>query len=357
MKRLVSLLAIVGCLILIAGGRAFAAADAEPELVIVKYGKLLVKSSVAGARVFIDDEYKGPADRIIENVVVGEHKIACVTEQMVTSGKFSVKKDEMLTLIANYDTGDLNVFVEPKPVEVAEVSKTESPKIEAPAATALVEKPEVKIPKAAAGKDKNKTEAVKQEKPKQQEKPKLEKPKQEKPKQEKPKKNEKKSPEEERRALHLNILKLSFDDLEAQEVHIAHKTNSAVISKYVEKKNQSGVYYRTKSNVLLCDKGPCEQQWSTSFVYTDETGKSDTFTLTWLQTTFNGITPRGTSKREVIYCVGGACSTLLDASSADEPVNVQSGRYAIHWTKSELVIMRSDIAKEITSAGGSLESY
>lgn len=340
MKRLFSRISISLAFLLVVGTTAFGAPEAEPELVIVKYGKIYVKSSIPNARIFVDDVYKGQSDRIIENIIVGDRKITCISDQMVTSGKFSIRRDDILKLEARFDTGELVLYAEPEKIEKVE-PKVEPPKV-------VVEPPKVELPKV---------EVAKVEKPKV-EKPKVEKPKQEKPKKAaETKKSEKKDAGEDRHALHLNILKLSFDDLDAQEVHVRHKTSAQVISKFIEKKNQSGKYYRTKSNMLLCDKGPCEQQWSSSFTYTDEAGKPTTFTLTWLQTVFNGITPAGTSKRELIYCVDGSCSTLLDASIADEPKVMDSGRYSIRWSKSSLTIRRTDIAKEITDAGGSLEAY
>ena len=129
------------------------------------------------------------------------------------------------------------------------------------------------------------------------------------------------------------------------------------ISNYVEKKSHTGAYYRTKKDVLLCDAGSCEQQWSASFGYTDEGGKTDTISLTWKQTVFNGITPAGTSKRELLYCLNGACDHLEDAEIADKPQTATVDRYHLTWTKSSLIIRRADIMKQITSSGGLLDAY
>jgi hypothetical protein len=171
------------------------------------------------------------------------------------------------------------------------------------------------------------------------------------------KKEEKKDPVEERRELHLNIVKVFFEDLDSPDVRFSHKISQKVISKFTEKKNKSGSYYRTKKNILLCEAGPCEQQWSASFQYIDEKGTGDTFSITWKQTVFNGITPTGTSSRELLYCLNNECKKLEDPTAADTVLSGNLGRYRIAWSKSSLIIRRADIMKEITDSGGVLEAY
>ncbi len=167
---------------------------------------------------------------------------------------------------------------------------------------------------------------------------------------------------EERRRLHLTIMKVLLEDVDEPQsrvsLGITHKANPKVISRYVEKKHQTGVYMRTQFNVLICESSPCEQVWSAGFVYTDEMGKSDTFGLTWKQTVFDGITPKGTFKREVLYCLNGQCENLEDSNTSDaSPVVAELGRYQLTWARHSLVIRRSDIVKEIMNAGGSVEAY
>ncbi len=304
----------IACLLVLAGAADISAQEAESDLVIVKYGKLVVKSSIPEAKVYVDDVYKGPADTVIENIVVGAHTISCRAESRAVAGTFTVKKDETLRLEARYHEGKLAPLIEHEKVETPEPEK--KPK--------KVETPKPEKPKKAV------VEA---------------------------KKEEKKDPVEERRELYLNIVKIFFEDMDAQAVRVSHKTNPKVISKYAEKKHQAGTYYRTKQNVLLCDAGPCEQQWSSSFIYTDETGKSDTFSFTWKQTVFNGITPTGTSKRELLYCLNGACKALEDATASDTQLEADAGRYHLTWSKASLVIRRSDIMKEIVDAGGLVDAY
>lgn len=305
-QRSIILLGLLGL------GAAGSAGAEEAELVIVKYGKVSVTSPAPDAKVYVDDVYKGPAGSIIESITVGEHAVSCRTETRAVSGVFAIKKDELLHLEAHFDQNKLIPLAERGKVEKAETEK--KPKLEAP-------KPDKPI------------------------KPVVE-----------AKKEERKGPEEERRALHLNMIKVFFEDLKAQEARVSHKINLRVISRYAEKKNHMGTYYRTKQNLLLCDAGPCEQQWSASFVYTDETGKSDTISLTWKQTVFNGITPAGTSKRELLYCLNGVCNNNSEGP-ADKPLVDEAGRYHLTWTRSSLIIRRSDIMKEIIDAGGSLDAY
>jgi len=297
---------------------AVSAGAQEAEVVIAKYGKVVVKSATPDARVYVDEIYKGPAGNVIESLTVGVHAISCRTETQAVAGSFDIKKNELLQLEARFDENKLVSVDDFDKAKKAEPEK----KIEAE-----------KKPKAVPAplKPKKPAVAVKQE--------------------------ERKGPEEERRSLHLSMIKVYFDDIEGKDVHITHKVNPRVITNYVEKKNQAGTYYRTKKNALLCDVGPCEQQWSTSFVYTDESGKADTISLTWKQTVFNGITPTGTSKRELLFCLNGACEHVEAATDADKPQAATVGRYHLTWTKSSLIIRRADIMKEIADSGGLIDAY
>jgi hypothetical protein len=284
----------------------------EAELTIVRYGKLSVKSTVPDAKVYVDDTYKGPADNVIDSIMVGEHTISCRTDTKTVSGKFSVKRDETLRLEARFEENKIVVLVEHEKVEKVEPEK----KVKA--------EPKIEKPKKAAVEVKH---------------------------------EEKRDPVEERRELHLNMIKVFFDNIDTQDVRITHKTNPKVIAKFGEKKDQTGTYYRTKKNILLCDAGPCQQQWSATFQYTDEKNVTDSIGLTWKQTVFNGITPAGTSKRDLLYCLNNDCKTLEDVTAAGAPLSAAMGRYRITWSKNSLVIRRSDIMKEITDSGGVVEAY
>lgn len=318
-KFLFLVLPLVGSFI-VAGAVGVRAEQAVPEVVIVKYGKLIVKSPTPDAKIFVDDVYKGPAGTVIDDIAVGEHAISCRTESRKVSGKFRIKKDETTVLEAFFDEGKLRPVVE---------------KVVVPEKTEPAKKTEVKAPKLKKTKkavvEARKTESKKIEK--------------------------RKNPVEERRKLHLCVFRVFFEDVDAGEARISHKANPKVVSSYREKKNRTGSYYRTKKDVLLCDIGPCEQQWAASFVYTDDTGRSDTFGLTWKNTVFNGITPSGTNKQELLFCLNGACRTLESTAAADTAQVVETARYHITWSKSALAVRRSDIMKEVVDAGGAVEAY
>ncbi len=321
MRKKIFSMAVLSCILALAVPLSVRAQQADTDFVIAKYGKITVKSPVPDAKVYVDDEYRGPADTLIESILVGMHTVSCKTETQTATGTFTFRKDETLKVEANFEQGKLLPVVE-KVEKVAEkVEPEKKPKVEPPAPKP--EKP--KKPVVAAVE---------------------------------PKKEPKKSPVEERRELHLNLVKIFFEDIDSQEVRINHKINPKVISRFAEKKHESGTYYRTKQNVLLCNSGPCEQQWATSFVYTDDAGKTDTIGLTWKQTVFNGMTPTGTSKRELLYCLNGACKTIEDtAVSNGAPIEADSGRYHLTWSKAALVIRRADIIREIVDSGGSVEAY
>ena len=292
--------------------------EQDEVLTIVKYGSVMVKSSIPDAKVFVDDVFKGVAENIIESVVAGEHIVSCRAGSKTVSGVFNVKKNDMLRLEARFDEGRL--VITPVVAEKVEVEKPEPEK-------------------------KKKPEPIKHEKPK------------------KPapvveaKREEPKDPQAERRKLHLTPMKILFEITPSQEVRIDHRANQATISKYTENKTLIGRYYRTKQNVLLCDAGPCEMGWSVSFLYASEAGKSDAFLLSWKEIVFNGITPIGTSKRVLEWCLDGICRKLEDTSTVDTEQNLEMETYKLIWTKTSVTIRRTDIMNEIAAAGKSLSDY
>jgi hypothetical protein len=228
LRRIFPLLGLVCGLLAVLGAAGIGAEEAD--IIIVQYGQLSVRSPEREARVFVDDVYKGRANALIENITVGEHVISCRTEIYSVSGTFIIKKEEALKLEARFDEGKLALVAEhPKPAKqepekLQEQEKRPEPEKKPKAAIANPEPP--KKPVVVA------------------------------------KKEERKSLEEERRLQHLNIIKVFFEDSRTPEGRISHKINPAVISKYLDKREQAGTYYRTKQNMLLCDAGPCQQQWS-----------------------------------------------------------------------------------------------
>ena len=292
--------------------------EPEPELVIVKYGSVVVKSATPEAKVFIDDIYKGRADSVIESITVGEHVISCRAEgeDQAVWGTFQIRKNETLKLEARFDEGKLAVYHETlKTVEVDD-----------------------------------QPEPARHEKPKKAEVKKAE------PKKAEPKKAERKNPVEERRKTHLTVVRLDYDVTDTPDVRIEHAATHAV-SRYTEKKNHAGKYYKTKQGILLCDVGPCELTWSVSFVYTDETGKADAVLLNWKETVFNGITPTGTSKQELELCLNGQCSKMQSAPASDAAQDYEVGRYRLSLAKTSVAMRRTDVMKEILDAGRSLADY
>ncbi len=283
-------------------------AEAEPELTIVKYGSLSIQNPVPGAKIYIDDVYKGGADSVVENIIVGEHVVSCRTDEKSVSGTFLIKKNETLRLEARFDAGKLVVF-------------RERQQAEAPPAPA----------------------AVKQEKTK---KPPVE-----------PRKVEPVNSAEARWKAHLNVMKLGYQVTDAPEVVVEHEANQGVIAKYSEKHDRTGTFYRTRQGVLLCDAGPCELAWQASFSYTDETGKADAVLFRWKETVFNGSTPAGTSKQELEWCINGQCRKYLDASPTDSDKKFEEGRYELRWTKTSVRVRRADLVKEIVKAGRAPGDY
>jgi hypothetical protein len=307
-------------------GRVPVAVSEEAELVIAKYGSLTVKSAVLDAKVFIDDIASGSVNTVIESVPVGDHVVSCRAEGKAVSGKFSIVKNETLRLEARFDEQQLVDMTEAeRAAEAARRKKAEAAKLEEQKkAQAEAKKPEPK-----------KAEVIKKPEPK---------------------KAESKNPKEALRDLHLNIIKI-YPEAEVPEVHVTTKINPQVITKYAETKDQSGKYYRTKQGMLLCEAGPCQKEWSATFVYTDEAGKSDAFLVRWREIVFNGITPAGTSKRELEVCLNGACQKREDNGSSDTARELNMDRYSLGWTRSLIVIRRADVMKEILQSGGDVANY
>jgi len=324
MRRRAFYLAVFLAGFFLALGRVPMAGSEEAELVIARYGSVMVKSAVLDAKVFIDDIASGSVNTVIESVPVGDHMMSCRSEGKVVSGKFSVVKNETLRLEARFDEEKLIDSTDAERAEAARKKKAEAAKLEEQKKT-IVE---------AKKTEPKKTEIRKPE----------------------PKKTEVKNQKEALRDLHLNIIKI-YPEVEAAQLHVTSKVNPQAITKYTETKDQSGKYYRTKQGMLLCEVGPCQKAWTSTFVYTDETGKSDAFLVRWREIIFNGITPTGTSKRELEVCLNGACQKREDNSASDTVREMIIDRYSLGWTKSLIVIRRTDMMKELLDAGGDVANY
>lgn len=280
--------------VMVLAGLFFAAAPAfaqEEEIVIVKYGAVLVKSPLPDAKVYIDDVYKGAAGVAIENVVTGKHAISCRQEDKTASGTFTVKKNETLKLEARLDEGKI--------VDLSEVEK------------------------AGVGK-KKKEEAKRTEGEKRKEQNKV---------------------DEERTVSSRDVIKVSFEYSPSNDFVVNHSMNPKIIRAFSEKKSRAGTLYRNKNNVIMCQVPPCRAEWAASFIYVDETGKSDAFKLTWTETIYEYVSLTGVCKRDLEWCVNAACLNFQDPDPSSRAPKPEIERYALTWTKSSLGIRRTDSVK------------
>ncbi len=270
----------------------------EEEFLIVKYGSILVKSDQPEAKVLLNGIAIGHVNTVIDSVITGEHPISCVAGDKTVSGTFMIKKNEVLKLEARFKEGKL----------VGAADQDTKKKKEA----------ETKL-------EKKKSEEAKRSE---------------------------KSPADERRDIHLNVFRLDFKNREAQEVAISPRYSTKVISGFAESEGQTGKYYKTKSGLLLCETGPCVQEWTSRFFYTDENGKRDAFMVTWKQMVYSGMTPSGTTSREITWCLNGSCKKVEHNDTTKGAASLAFGNYALSWTKESALFRRTDIMKEITDAGG-----
>jgi hypothetical protein len=65
-------------------------------------GTLLLSSDPVGAKVFIDGEYKGDADIVVDNREAGRHTIVFQMGDRKLSGTFTLSRHEVLKLQANF---------------------------------------------------------------------------------------------------------------------------------------------------------------------------------------------------------------------------------------------------------------
>lgn len=317
-----------------------------------KAGNIEVSSSQIGTRVYVDDTYKGDADIFIDKVSVGQHTITCRQGSQTVSDTFTINEGETLKLKALFDSGKIVNIAEAERLEAERKTKEAQAKVEA-------EKKEAQTKLEAEKKEaKARADAKRQEDLRKQaeEARRAEELRKAEAKKAETKKVDQKSSVDERRELHLNIIKFYIEDTD-QDVHVTHKANARIIGKYADRKNLTGKFYKTKKDVLLCDAGPCQKEWTASFSYTDEAGKTDSFTVSWKETVFNAITPNGTSKRNLDWCLNGACKKLEDAGDEDRTLESEMDRYVAVMTRSSVRIRRADIAQEIISAGKALADY
>ncbi len=310
------------------------AADERPANV----GHIDVRSSLVGGRVYIDDVYSGDADVFIEDVPAGEHSVAIRHSGQVIRGQFNLKPGETLMLEGRFDENRL--------VDLKEVAREEAMKRADAERKAEAER------KAAEAEHKKK-EPVVAAKPKVEEKKKPE------AKKTAPVVTAKavKSAEEERRELHLNIIRVDFEDSGASDLKVTPRINTKVITNFNDGKSIGGKLYRSRQNYLLCEAGPCYRDWTGRFFYIDESGKRDAFLIRHKENVFTGVTPQGTSKLDMDVCLNGDCKRVPFSAEGGGAVQSRIDRYVLSWSKNAFTIRRADIMKEITDAGGKVPEY
>jgi len=297
-------------------------------------GNIDIRSSLVGARVYMDDAYVGDADLFLEEVPPGDHMILMRQGGQRIIGQFSLKPGEMLMLEGRFE--------ESRIVDLKQVAREEAERRAAEERKAEAER------KAAAEAEKGKKKEAKAE------------PKKTEPKKTEPRKpvvasaKVAKGPEEERRELHVNIIRVDFAEGSGTDIKITPKVNQKVVTNFNDSKSAGGKLIRSKQNYVLCEGGGCYRDWTGRFFYIDDNGKRDAFLIRWKETIFTGITPAGTSKQEMDLCLNGDCKRI---AFAGETMQGNIERYVLSWTKSAFIIRRADILKEISDAGAKVPEF
>jgi hypothetical protein len=309
------------------------AADEKPAAA----GNMDVRSSLVGGRVYIDDVYSGDADVFIEDVPAGEHSVAIRHSGQVIRGQFKLKPGETMMLEGRFE--------ESRIVDLKEVAREEAMKRAESERKAEAER------KAAVETERKKKEPVATAK--------VEEKKKAEPKKIAPVEAKKapKAAENERYDLHLNIIRVDFEDSGVSDLKITPRINTKVITNFNDGKSIGGKLYRSKQNYLLCESGPCYRDWTGRFFYIDEAGKRDAFLIRHKENVFTGVTPQGTSKLEMDLCLNGDCKRIAFQAESGGAVQGRIDRYVLSWTKNVFTIRRADIMKEITDAGGKIPEF
>jgi nucleoid-associated protein YgaU len=311
------------------------AADERPANV----GHIDVRSSLVGGRVYIDDVYSGDADVFIEDVPAGEHSVAIRHSGQVIRGQFILKSGETLMLEGRFDE---NRLVDLKEVAREEAMKRADAERKAEAERKAAEAEHKKKEAVATATAKAKVEEKK--KPEAKKTAPVE------------AKRAAKSAEEERRELHLNIIRVDFEDTGVYDLKVTSKINTKVITNFNDGKSIGGKLIR-KQNYLLCEAAPCYRDWTGRFFYIDEAGKRDAFLIRHKENVFTGVTPQGTSKLDMDVCLNGDCKRVAFPAEGAGAVQSRIDRYVLSWSKNAFTIRRADIMKEITDSGGKIPEF
>jgi hypothetical protein len=299
-------------------------------------GHIDIRSSLVGARVYIDDTYVGDADLFVEDVSPGSHMITLRQGSQRIFGQFTVKPGETIMLEGRFE--------ENRVVDLREVAR------EAAAKRAEEEREAEAERKAQEAEHKKREPAAATAKHGEKKKP-------------EPKRiaagaalKSEKSAEEERQDLHVNLIRVDFAGSDSNfDVTVTPKLNQKVITNFSDSKGSTGKLIRTKQGTVLCEQGSCVRDWTGRFFYIDEAGKRDAFLIRWRETVFTGVTPDGTSKVVLDICLNGECKSYPDRRAGVNQSRVD--RYIVSWTDKAFVIRRADIVKEITDAGGKVPDF
>ena len=303
-------------------------------------GNMDVRSTLVGGRVYIDDVYSGDADVFIEDVPPGEHSVAIRQGGQVIRGQFTLKPGETMMLEGRFEENrivDLKVVAREEAMKRADAERKAEAERRAeadkkkkePAVTAKAEDKK-KVDEKKKTDDKKKIAAVE------------------------PKKAAK-GADDDPRTLHLNIIRVDFEDVGLSDLKITPKTNAKVISSFNDGKSIGGKLFRSKQHFLLCETGSCYRDWTGRFFYIDEAGKRDAFLIRYKETVFTGVTPQGTSKLQMDLCLNGDCRQI--AYNPETGAHSTFDRYVLSWSKGVFTIRRADLMKEITDAGGKVPEY
>jgi len=299
-------------------------------------GNMDVRSSLIGGRVYIDDVYSGDADVFIEDVPAGEHSVAIRYSGQVIRGRFKLKSGETMMLEGRFDE---NRIVDLKEVAREEAMKRAEAERKAEAEQKAVEAERKKKEPAATAKVEEKKKAE--------------------PKKIAPAgaKRSPKGAEDERQDLHLNIIRIDFEDVGATDLKVTPRYNSKVVENFNDGKSIGGKLYRSKQNYLLCEAGACYRDWTGRFFYIDETGKRDAFLIRYKESVFTGVTPQGTSNLDMDLCLNGDCKRITYSAEGGGAVQSRFDRYVLSWSRTAFTIRRADLMKEITDAGGKVPEF
>ncbi|MDH4163156.1 MAG: hypothetical protein OEW15_10775 [Nitrospirota bacterium] len=290
-----------------------------------------IRSTLVGTRVYLADTYVGDADLFLDNVPPGDHMIIMRQGSQRINGQFSVKAGETLMLEGRFEENRI--------VDLKKVAREDAMK------RAEAERKAEEERKAEAEKKKEQAAAV----------PEKKKPEPKKPTAAavKPAKNA----ADERRDQYLTLIRVDFNESGSTDVKIVARANAKSTTNFTDNQSTSGKLVRSKQNYTLCDGAECFRDWTGRFFYIDDTGKRDAFLIRWRETIFSGITPQGTSKKDMDLCLNGDCKQITYSPEGSGTIQTPIDRYVLIWAKGNFTIRRADLLKEITDAGGKVPEF